>query len=490
MNNMFTIRGIIFALFPHYNKSAPNSEEMVDQTTERLRQLDRDRPEVILMPEPENIHDPKAVRAWCEGSPIGYVAHEETDLAGLLFDDEHPMVSARIVKVEVERKGNLYVTAELPEANLAKQFALVQPSTAWEGWRCTVPALPMPDAWKDCRVLEFQLERLFPKPEETDLPLLKKYLKGWTDKSLHDFSVEAMQTRSRYIGLLQGMGIPALEPYTKRLVKQSAGICSGQRMTYRMQWWKEIQQSDTMNRYWDKWRSSRREDNLWRDLYEVDLQLRRMPDNLYAHIGDLTCLFSAMRYRDDVSRRTLWEVYTLLLLRERICRNLGIRMQPLPMQGYRIDSYEEDETPLPALTDARLARAVEEDEPSHSFTEKQLKASGIRMHPDVVIELMRAMQYKYVQKVDWLSFYSVLLRRRWVDDNLSAWCRMVESIFSISLDHRTLSRVLKKDGPDYTTWTDADERILRRKLLATEFDTRLTEYFEQKRAKVLEGLRK
>lgn len=363
MNNMFTIRGIIFALFPHYNKSAPNSEEMVDQTTERLRQLDRDRPEIILMPEPENIHDPKAVRAWCEGSPIGYVAHEETDLAGLLFDDEHPMVSARIVKVEVERKGNLYVTAELPEANLAKQFALVQPSTAWEGWRCTVPALPMPDAWKDCRVLEFQLERLFPKPEETDLPLLKKYLKGWTDKSLHDFSVEAMQTRSRYIGLLQGMGIPALEPYTKRLVKQSAGICSGQRMTYRMQWWKEIQQSDTMNRYWDKWRSSRREDNLWRDLYEVDLQLRRMPDNLYAHIGDLACLFSAMRYRDDVSRRTLWEVYTLLLLRERICRNLGIRMQPLPMQGYRIDSYEEDETPLPALTDARLARAVEQCQP-------------------------------------------------------------------------------------------------------------------------------
>ena len=350
-------------MFPHYDKTAPNSEEMVEQTTERLRQLDRERPEVILMPEPENIHDPKAVRAWCEGNPIGYVAHDETALAGLLFDDEHPMVPARIVKVEVERKGNLYVTAELPEANLAKQFAPAAPSSGWKEWRCTVPALPMPDAWKDCRVLEFQLERLFPKPEETDLPLLKKYLKGWTDKSLHDFSVEAMQTRTRYIGLLQGMNIPSLDTYAKRLVKQSAGICSGQRMTYRMQWWKEIQQSATMERYWDKWRSSRREDNLWRDLYEVDLQLRRMPDNLYAHIGDLACLFSAMRYRDDVSRRTLWEVYTLLLLRERICRNLGIRMQPLPMQGYRIDSYEEDETPLPVLTNARLARAVEQCQP-------------------------------------------------------------------------------------------------------------------------------
>ena len=66
---------------------------------------------------------------------------------------------------------------------------------------------------------------------------------------------------------------------------------------------------------------------------------------------------------------------------------------------------------------------------------------------------------------------------------------MVQSLFGLSLDHRTLSRVLKKDGADYTTWTDADDRILRRKQFAAEFDTRLTVYFERKRAKLMNGIR-
>ena len=68
-----TIRGVIFALFPQYDKTNPDSDEMVNQTVERLAELDRTRPEVILMPEPENIYDHKAVRAYCNGSSIGYV---------------------------------------------------------------------------------------------------------------------------------------------------------------------------------------------------------------------------------------------------------------------------------------------------------------------------------------------------------------------------------------------------------------------------------
>lgn len=123
------------------------------------------------------------------------------------------------------------------------------------------------------------------------------------------------------------------------------------------------------------------------------------------------------------------------------------------------------------------------------FTEAQQKASGIKLQAGVVLALMRDMQPRFTQKVDWLSFYSVLLRRRWVDDNLSAFCRMVGELFGVQLDHRTLSTDLKNLGsPDYTQWTDADKRIVRRKQLATDFDDRLTEYFERKRAEVLEGL--
>ena len=112
------------------------------------------------------------------------------------------------------------------------------------------------------------------------------------------------------------------------------------------------------------------------------------------------------------------------------------------------------------------------------------------MQPGVVLSLMREMQPLFTQKVDWLSPYSVLLRRRWVDGNVSAWCRMVDELFGVKLDARTLSTDLKNLGSaDYTQWTDADKRILRRKQLATDFDTRLTEYFERKRAEVLSSVR-
>lgn len=188
-----TIRGVIFALFPQYDKTNPDSDEMINQTVERLAELDRTRPEVILMPEPENIYDHKAVRAYCGGSSIGYVAHEETMEASRLFDASRPMVKARIVEVEVKRKGNLFVVAELPAEALVKPLPKVDATEAWRQWRCSVPQLPIPDTWKDCRVLEFQMKSLFDNPDEENIKSLKNYLSVWIDKSLHDFSVEAVE---------------------------------------------------------------------------------------------------------------------------------------------------------------------------------------------------------------------------------------------------------------------------------------------------------
>lgn len=148
-------------------------------------------------------------------------------------------------------------------------------------------------------------------------------------------------------------------------------------------------------------------------------------------------------------------------------------------------SVPEDET---AKHEDAAVKEAEDEEAVH-FTEAQQKRSGIKMHPGVVLELMRQMQPLFTQKVDWLSFYSVLLRRGWVDENVSAWCRMVDELFGMQLDPRTLSTdLVKLGGTDYTRWTDADKRILRRKQLATDFDTRLTEYFARKRAEVLSGV--
>ena len=125
-----------------------------------------------------------------------------------------------------------------------------------------------------------------------------------------------------------------------------------------------------------------------------------------------------------------------------------------------------------------------------SFTDEQVRASGIRLQARVVLALITLMQPQCKQKVDWLSFYSVLLNRRWVDDNVRAWCRLVEEQFGVSLDPRTMSTdLVKQGGSDYTLWTDADRRIVRRKQLAADFDRRLAEYFERGRSAVLEGVR-
>ena len=355
------VRGVIYAWYPQYSQTDPRGPEMVNEMVQRLKQLDQERPEVILMPEPENFHDPKAIRVYCKGFPMGYVAHEQTGEAHLLFDAQTPMVPAAIVGVEVESKGSVYIEAELNEAAIKRQFAKPEAVDAWKDWHCSIPKLPMPEVWKNCQVLEFQIEREFPVQTLEQVRNLKMYIKLWIDRSLHDFSVEAMQLRKRYIDRFRGIGNGALENEARRLEKQYAAICCGQRMTYRMKWWKELQQSAGMEHYWDQWRSSRKEDNLWRDLHTVDTQLRRMPDGMYAHIGDLSCLFAVLRYRDDVTRPVLWDIYTLLLLRERICRELGIAMKPLPMDAYGVE--DDEDSLVPELSDERLAQAVEACQP-------------------------------------------------------------------------------------------------------------------------------
>ena len=154
------------------------------------------------------------------------------------------------------------------------------------------------------------------------------------------------------------------------------------------------------------------------------------------------------------------------------------------------DEKEEDSVELSVLRgENEESTPLAEASLACPFTEAQQKASGIKIQAGVVLALMQEMQPRFIQKVDWLSFYSVLLRRCWLDSNLSAFCRMVSELFGVQLDARTLSADLRINGTDYTLWTDADVRIVRRKQLAADFDTRLTEYFERKRAEVLSEVR-
>ena len=145
------VRGAIFAWFPHYNQSDPRGREMVEQTVQRLKQLDAERPEVVLIPEPENPKDPKAVRVYCQGNPAGYVAHEQADKAQWLFDAMHPIVPARITRVEAESELRFYIEADLPEGVLPEPTLTAEASDAWSDWQCSIPKLPMPEVWKSCQ---------------------------------------------------------------------------------------------------------------------------------------------------------------------------------------------------------------------------------------------------------------------------------------------------------------------------------------------------
>ena len=165
---------------------------------------------------------------------------------------------------------------------------------------------------------------------------------------------------------------------------------------------------------------------------------------------------------------------------------------------------EEEDTMQAAHSSALLSEAslLHSCTPErHSYTPERLSCTPeklsctpkespyFRQHADVALAHMRDMKPLCTQKVDWLSFYTVLLRRRWVEENLSAFCRMVGDRFGVSLDNRTLSRDLKKNGPDYTLWIDDNNRISRRKRLAQEFDQHLTEYFKRGREEVMKGVR-
>jgi len=339
------IKGVHYAVHPDYNprRGDVSTEEMEQRTIERLRELDEKRPKVILVPEPDNPVDPKAVRAWCQGNPIGRVDAGQTSEAYCLFSDHCSMAVVQIDSVEVQQRGNFFVKAELSEEALSRKRNIFDTSDIWKGWRCDIPKFAMLEAWESCRVLEFMMEDILLNPQETSWQELTDYMNKWIDRSLHDFSEEAMQTRNDYIRRIRELGDERLEPLAKRLDKQITAICSDHRSVYRLDWWKKLQRSEEMERYWDKWRSGQGEDNLKNDLYQVDTCLRRMPHNLYSQIGDISELFSSLRYR-GVPRTILWNIYTLLLLRQRICRELGIAMKPRPINAYGVepDGFEEE----------------------------------------------------------------------------------------------------------------------------------------------------
>lgn len=387
------IVGLHYAANPTYYKEMESVPEMEQRTLEVLKRLEETHPRVILMPEPSNPVDQLAVMARVRGERIGYVSrHHLGIIHRILKQTEKPLLTADIQRVEVRKRGNVYVRLNLQEG--IGEVNEPWGACDWSGWQSDLPQLAPKETWLARQEAEYMIdEMLYPFAEE-NMEEVDAYLNVWMKNSLYDMSVETARFCNRYIELLGAHPDDRLKRWGARLEKHRTAFCGDKRTLNRLNWWKSLQETDEMERLWAKW-IQRFSDNHRKGLCEIDKRLRRLPDDLYTFIGDTDRLFSALFYH-DVPREVLWSVYSTLLLRERTCRELDISMHPLPEDAteYGGDSVA-SRPPLPeALTTpeatALLAKCREEgllDEWGQpvglSYTEKGLLAKTLSEKLDI-----------------------------------------------------------------------------------------------------------
>ena len=220
------------------------TELMHQRTAQRLRELDEVRPPVVLIPEPSNPADVRAVMARVEGRRIGYVSTPQLDdVHALLSAQGGRPLKARIESVEAKKHGWMTVCVEAnEEVCIAPQN---QCDSVWKEWTCTLPVLPTIESQFVLMEAEAMLEDLFApaivtqseakslgdirvdgcvdaseilrrdaplddkhgKESVVNLDLLEQYIRLWLENSLHDLSHEARLTREHYIMRLKKMGM-------------------------------------------------------------------------------------------------------------------------------------------------------------------------------------------------------------------------------------------------------------------------------------------
>ena len=112
------------------------------------------------------------------------------------------------------------------------------------------------------------------------------------------------------------------------------------------------------------------------------------------------------------------------------------------------------------------------------FSEEQVKASGIKEHPNIVLAIIDHMCNEKTQKSYWLTFFAVLLEKEWIDDNMNAFCNSMNSLFDINLDRTTMCKKRKEEGTDIGFWSEADVRTKKKKEFGLKFKTYIDKYLE------------
>ena len=318
----FRIVGVHYAVNPDSNSHAEETELMHQRTAQRLRELDELRPPVVLIPEPSNPADTRAVMARVDGGRIGYVDKTQLDTVHALFQTNggRPLM-AHIESVEAKKHGWMMVQVESKgEVRIEPQN---QCDSVWENWTCTLPVLPTIESQFAMMEAEAMLEDALSK---STIEPIERYIRLWLDNALHDLSHEARLTREHYIMRLKelasrftmaGQELPSqIATLVSALEKQRTAICGQKRSDIRINgWWKELLASKEMEQLWKTW-VARMGDDMEQSMTEMDTILRTLPNDLYAFIDDKKLFFSRLYY-SHVPRDKYWQVVSLMLLRER-----------------------------------------------------------------------------------------------------------------------------------------------------------------------------
>ena len=326
------ILGAQYAANPDYKFGDLETPEMWDRTIGMLSNLRDMRPRVVLKPEPTNTNDHLAVMARAMGNKIGYVCKDQRNkVRTMISQSKRGMLAADISEVVVSEHGYLFVTLKCQEAI---DDNTKEPGFDWGEWHTDTPLLPPMDALHAEEEAEFILEEeLLPHLTDVNITELETYLGIWMEGSRHDMSHEASRQRELYIKLLEESTRDEVHELADELKHQSGSMCSLHRLEERTQdWWPSLVDSDEAENMWGRWREQTK-GQLWGGLQLIDDLLRQLPGNLYQNIGHMEALFSQLYYL-CIPRVALTTILSLLVLREKTCRELGIEMRPMTEADY------------------------------------------------------------------------------------------------------------------------------------------------------------
>ena len=327
------IVGAQFAANPDYHFGDPETDEICARTIAMLSELRDMMPRVVLKAEPTNPSDPNAIMARAMGRKIGYVCREQLELVhAILGQSKRGMLAGEVDNVVIYKHGYLFIVLRSKEpVEIRRQDPVIN----WNIRQTDFPLLPPTEAMQTEEEAAFVLEEeLLPRLEDVNLTELQMYLGIWMESTRHDLSEEASRQRENYIKQLDVSKRDEVRRLADELKHQCTRMCSRHLLEERArEWWPRLVDSEEADGMWNAWQIQI-DGQLLEGLRLIDGMLRQLPGKMYQDIGRIEVVFSRLYYH-RIPRTDLMAILSLLLLREKTCRELGIAMKPMTEADYQ-----------------------------------------------------------------------------------------------------------------------------------------------------------